>query len=341
MPAEVDLDRPVEDMLVLDTVQGGVDHLAQELADTVGDRAAIVRRGADFVVVRYAGPLRPLAAGRMYSRLAVLLSDRAGDDGWPDRLADSVSRGVLSAVHRTDPPLRFRIGPIGDLRWPVRDAIEASFGWANDPGDWDANVEERAGLLRAEVGPLFLTARFGELHRLPASTTPVVAAIMCRLAKIQPGDLVLDPMCGAGTLLVVAGAGYEPRLAVGTDVDPVAVKAATANVAARGVPALILRADARHLPLPADSVDRVVSNLPFGKRVGSHDENVRLYPAMLRELTRVLTRQGRAALLTEDKRIFREAVQRTPRLHVVRELVVESGGAHPSVYVLARTRGRR
>jgi tRNA (guanine6-N2)-methyltransferase len=340
VPAEVDLDRPVEDVLVLDTVPGGVDHLAQELTDTAAGRAAIVRRGADFVVVRYAGPLRPLAAGRMYSRLSVLLSDRAGGDGWPDRLADSVSRGVLSAVHRSDPPLHFRVGPIGDLRWPVRDAIGASFGWVNDPGDWDANVEERAGLLRAEVGPLFLTARFGELQRLPASTTPVIAAIMCRLAKIQAGDLVLDPMCGAGTLLVVAAA-YEPRLTVGTDLDAVAVKAAAANVAARGVPALILRADARHLPLPAGSVDRVVSNLPFGKRVGSHDENVRLYPAMLRELTRVLTRQGRAALLTEDKRVFREAVQRTPRLHLVRELVVESGGAHPSIYVLARTRGRR
>ena len=103
----------------------------------------------------------------------------------------------------------------------------------------------------------------------------------------------------------------------------------------------VVRADAGQLPLQAGTVDRVLTNLPFGKRVGSHHDNTELYPRMLRELTRVLTRQGRAVLLTEDKTLFRQAVQRTQNLHIVRELVLESGGAHPTAFVLARTRGRR
>lgn len=343
MPATIDLDRPVDDTLVLDTVRGGVDHLAQELQDLAADQVRVQRRGADFLVVGYVGPLRPLASARLFSRCAVVLSEQpaATVDTWDRRLRETVATGVLSALHRSGSPPHFRVGPMGDERWVVRDAIVARHGWPNDAGDWDVNVERRDAILRAEVGALFLTSRFGELRRLPASTNPVVAALVCRLAKIRPGDAVLDPMCGAGTLLVVAGQTAGPRLVVGCDVAAGALDLARDNLATRGLPAAVLRADASCLPLATASVDRVVANLPFGKRVGSHDENIRLYPRFLRELTRVLTKQGRAALLTEDKRILREAVQRTPRLHVVRELVLGSGGAHPSVFVLARTRGRR
>lgn len=33
---------------------------------------------------------------------------------------------------------------------------------------------------------------------------------------------------------------------------------------------------------------------------------------------RVMTRQGRTVLLTEDKRLFRETVQRTPLLRIIK-----------------------
>src|SRR5690242_6275879 len=339
LDVSLDLDRPVHDTLVLDTVRGAVDHLSQELSELVPDPARIVRRGTGHVAGDYAGPLRPLAAARLYSRCAVAL-DALPDGGWP-RLEESLAGGVLAALPA---PVRFRVAPLGVRRWAVRDLLRDRYGWVNDPSGWDVNVEYRHDVPRAEIGPLYLTRRFGELARLPASTTPVVAALQCRLAKIGPDDVVLDPLCGAGTLLVTAGETARPRRLLGADLDPAAVRTARANLAARdlaGAAGLVVRADAARLPLAAGTVDRVVANLPFGKRVGSHRGNLALYPGLLRELTRVLTRQGRAALLTEDKAVFRQAVQRTPNLHVVRELVVETGGAHPSVFVLARTRGRR
>jgi tRNA (guanine6-N2)-methyltransferase len=338
MPVPLDLDRPVRDTLVLDTVRGAVDHLAQELSELVPEQARIMRRGPDHVVVEYAGPLRPLAAARLYSRCAVAL-DTLPDDGRWARLDDSLRAGVLAAIPT---PVRYRVAPLGDRRWPVRDLLRDRYGWVNDPAGWDVNVEYRHDTPRAEIGPLYLTRRFGELVRLPASTTPVVAALLCRLAKIGPDDTVLDPMCGAGTLLVTAAETAGPRYLVGADLDPRAVSAARDNLARRGLPsAAVARADATRLPVPDGSIDRVVANLPFGKRVGSHRGNAALYPGLLRELTRVLTRQGRAALLTEDKTLLRQSVQRTPHLHVVRELLLETGGAHPSAFVLARTRGRR
>ena len=209
-------------------------------------------------------------------------------------------------------------------------------GWDNSANQWDVNIEVGTGGLVAEVGELYLTGRFGELHRVPASTNPVIAAVMVRLAKIEDGQTVLDPFCGAGTLLVLAGEMARPGHLVGTEIRRSWGELARRNLAARRLPGAVLHADARRLPFGTGTVDRVVANLPFGKRIGSHQVNTELYPAALREISRVLTRQGRAVLLTDDKRLFRETVQRTPLLRIIKEIVLERGGVHPSAYVIVK-----
>jgi tRNA (guanine6-N2)-methyltransferase len=312
----VDLDRPVRERLTLRTVPGAVDYLAEDLRTLP---ATVVGRAPDRLVVDYAGPLRPLAAVRYFDIAALELST----------VDSSLRDGILSTVER---PIRFRVGDVPQ-RWELRDRLTEEYGWRNDPGSWDVNVEPHG----VELGALYLTQRFGELARTPASTNPVIAAVMVRLAKIQPGQTVLDPFCGAGTLLVLAAAMAEPGRLVGSEIQVRWLDAAASNL--RGGPGRLLRADARHLPIASGAADRVVANLPFGKRVGTHRINEDLYPAALREIARVLPGNGRAVLLTEDKRLFRETVQRTPLLRVIKEVVLARGGVHPSVYVVSK-RGR-
>lgn len=188
------------------------------------------------------------------------------------------------------------------------------------------------------AGSLTWMRRFGRLERLPWSTNPVVAEVLVRLAKIRPGHRVVDPFCGTGTiLLAVRRRAPEARIA-GTDRDPHALRIASRN----GVQALA-RATAGALPFKEASVDRVVTNLPFGKQVGSHHDNCVLYPEVLAELDRVLTADGRAVLLTEDKRLLEATVQRQPGLKVVRRRLLRYNGATPTIYELTRSRagGRR
>jgi tRNA (guanine6-N2)-methyltransferase len=186
----------------------------------------------------------------------------------------------------------------------------------------------------SDNAPLSWMRRFGPLERLPWSTNPVVAEVLVRLAKVRPGQRVLDPFCGTGTILLAVRRRTPGAQVIGTDHDPRALKIATTNGCRRLAPAT---ADA--LPLPDGSVDRVVTNLPFGKQVGSHELNRTLYPAVLCELDRVLTAAGRAVLLTEDKRLLHNAIQRHPALKVVRQRLLKYNGATPTAYVLTRPRG--
>ncbi len=137
-------------------------------------------------------------------------------------------------------------------------------------------------------------------HR-PASLRPTIAAAMIRLAEIAPRHIVLDPMCGAGTLLAENLAmGKQRRGGVaavwGGDVEFSAVRAAAVNLRPLG-PALLVRWDATRLPLAPATVDRIVSNPPFGKQLSSPEKVAPLYHGMLSEYDRVLRPGGRAVLI--------------------------------------------
>ena len=333
----------IDDELLLISLPGAVDYLVADLHELEG--ASVVQRWADAVRIRYAGPVAPLAAIRYYSACAVWLGEAPdAEAAGQTRLRESAASGLVGRCAQ-DGPLTFRVADVGEHRWALRDRLVETHGWVNAPGDWQLNLDLYRGWLVAEVGALHQTRRFGELARMPASTTPVVSAVLVRLAKASAGDVVLDPCCGAGTNLVTLGESVPGARLVGLDVDPRALVAAATNLAARRVPGVLARSDLAHLPMGDDAVDRVVANLPFGKRVGSHGGNVTLYPAFVREVGRVLTAKGRAVLLTEEKRLLLDAVQRTRGVRIIKEIELATGGLHPSAYVVVRGRstgrGRR
>jgi 23S rRNA G2445 N2-methylase RlmL len=153
--------------------------------------------------------------------------------------------------------------------------------------------------------------RTWKLEHVRASLRPTVAAAMIRLAEIKPNQTVVDPMCGAGTLLAEAHAWAKhygnTRIVVwGGDTEKAALRAATANLRSLG-PATLHHWDAAALPLPDQSVDRIVSNPPFGKQLSRPGQIAPLYQRMLASYDRVLKPGGRAVLLVSDLAALREA----------------------------------
>jgi putative N6-adenine-specific DNA methylase len=144
-----------------------------------------------------------------------------------------------------------------------------------------------------------------------------LAAGIVMLTGWQPGEPLLDPMCGGATLLVEAAAmargrapgarrsfgfeklsGFDSRLwekirqekpqtvasefrLFGSDNDTRALEAARRNLAAAGVERWVEleRADIleRAAPAPAGVM---VANPPYGERMGSADELARFYPRL-------------------------------------------------------------
>ena len=132
------------------------------------------------------------------------------------------------------------------------------------------------------------------LHRRPYRSRPVagslhppLAAALVRLAGVTAGMTVLDPCCGAGTLLL-----ESPGRRLGLDASPAALACARSN----GLRAAVL-ADAGRLPVAAASVDRVLVNPPWDRQARAHGRLATDPARLWRSVRRVLRPDGLVAAI--------------------------------------------
>lgn len=331
----LDLDRTVAETLTLTTVTGAEDYLVSDLTTTTG--VVIDRPSPGAVDIRLHESLRGLYRCRLFSRAAIPLATPAEQEPPLQPLLKSQRSGVIGSV-TSDREVRFRVGVADSaVRKQLIGRVQDELGWRNDPAQWDVNLTTGSHGWVTQIGALQYSRRIGRFARLPWSTNPLVAEVLIRLAKLTPGLRIHDPCCGTATLLIVA---YQVAggLLTGTDHDPGALAVAHTNLHRFNVAADLRCSPAVPFAANPRTLDRIVANLPFGKLVGSHEANTVLYPALLHEVARTLTPDGRAVLLTEDKRLFETAVGRTKGLKIIKGRLLRYSGATPTAYVVTRTR---
>jgi 23S rRNA G2445 N2-methylase RlmL len=171
---------------------------------------------------------------------------------------------------------------------------------------------------------------------LPAALKPTIAAAMVQLTDPAPDDVFLDPMCGSGTILIERALAQRYRLLLGGDRDPAAVEATLENIGPRYKPIEVRRWDAAHLPLESGSVSALATNLPFGKQIGSAEENRTLYPALLAEWVRVVQPGGRLVLLTSERALLRKSLRNQEGLTSEGETPVLVRGVPSAIFTARR-----
>jgi tRNA (guanine6-N2)-methyltransferase len=248
----------------------------------------------------------------------------------------STFRVVTRMVGRSQPYRR------KDLQQSIEKALAKGSGGRWRAVEEDGDLEIWANLIGLDLICALRLSDASMRHRsyktvhIEASLRPSVAAAMVWLTVPEDDDVFLDPMCGAGTLLVERGTIARHRLLLGVDRASEALEAAVANIGPRHKPRQLFRADARGLPFQAESVTKVATNLPFGKRVGTHRGNVTLYRDAMREMNRVLVAGGRMVLLSSEVELVEESVREVEGLRIVRGYGVQLLGLSARVFVVEK-----
>jgi tRNA (guanine6-N2)-methyltransferase len=204
----------------------------------------------------------------------------------------------------------------------------------------NAQVEVWLTMLGAEalVGLRLTTAeqrQRGKTAHVPASLRPSVAAALVRLTNPEPEDVFLDPFCGAGTILVERAHAERHRLILGGDTSEEALGASRENIGPRHKPLELHRWDAKSIPLESGSVSAIATNPPFGRQLGSREENEVLYPAFLQEAHRLLRPNGRLVVLTPETRIMRRELT-PPRWKTTDRITIQVLGRRATIYSALR-----
>lgn len=193
-------------------------------------------------------------------------------------------------------------------------------------------IKKENGLIRN------LFRREWKVATASAGINPSLAYIMCMIADVNTDDTVFDPFCGAGTIPLTAAIYFKPKKVWASDKSGPAIDMTIDNIKAADFPKNIFvafRSNFEQIHMPKGSISKIISNLPFGIRVGSHADNVKLYEAIAAKSEELLEQKGSLVLLTLEKELI-EKVFKNTKFKIIKRVTVAQGGLDPTIYVLRR-----
>ncbi len=214
----------------------------------------------------------------------------------------------------------------------------------NSPSQYDAELRllpQQNGKINAYCKLYTLgDPRFSYRKRaLPASMHPATAACVARYASGFLGkkeDIqVLDPFCGSGTLLIEWAKRSPKSTLTGVDIAYSALEIAKENMRTANVRAGLVHKDSTAF-VPRAPYDLILSNLPFGNRVGTHQDNERLYAKLCAMLPEWLAPGGVAVLYTMEYTLLHRCLSKQKGLRRIGETRTAAGGLLPWVVVVGK-----
>ena len=206
--------------------------------------------------------------------------------------------------------------------------------------EFDQNIEDEVWMFCVDEAYYFgvpvvksrdAEGRSDRVAERRGSLPPPVAAALAFAGMPKNDDVVLDPVCGSGSVLAEVLA-YAPEASVtGVDIDREAIEIARENL---GGAASLIHGDSRRVAGALEGrVTLVVANLPFGVRYGTKQDNPRLYREILAEMLRLRAPSGwRGIFFTSDVESFRAATREISGVVVEESFKVQVRGELASAF---------
>ncbi|XP_026999517.2 THUMP domain-containing protein 2 isoform X1 [Tachysurus fulvidraco] len=179
-------------------------------------------------------------------------------------------------------------------------AINRQLGWKADLRDPTVEVNVYLSDDHCVVGiPLLRQPLASRTYLKHTGLRSTIAWAMASLCNLQEASIVLDPMCGVGTILLEAAQESPSGVFIGMDSEEAQLHKAVQNVQAAGQDerVLLIQASCMATPLSAASVDVVVCDVPFGRKFSCGVDMTTALPHILAEMERVLRDGGTLVLL--------------------------------------------
>ena len=132
----------------------------------------------------------------------------------------------------------------------------------------------------------------------PGALLPGVARTIVNISSVRPGELLLDPFCGTGGILIEAGLTGVNCL--GMDVQRKMVQGTAINFQHYDIGGELIIGDACNIGLADSSVDAIVTDIPYGRSTLYMAQSLQdLYVKSLKEMCRVL-KPGKNAVIVSQ-----------------------------------------
>ena len=167
---------------------------------------------------------------------------------------------------------------------------------------------------------------------------PELSHLLCLVSEPAEEDIVLDPFCGSGSIPFERVHAFPYQTVLAGDIDAKLVKSLRSRERQQQRRIVIGRWDALNLRTFApDSVDKIVTDPPWGSFQKQSADPERFQRKMLHEFHRVLRRNGLLVLLAGRPQLFEDSMREFKgSLTVVKRYDVLVSGKKASVFKVAK-----
>jgi tRNA (guanine6-N2)-methyltransferase len=154
-----------------------------------------------------------------------------------------------------------------------------------------------------------------KIRERSGSLRPTLAARLALIAAPKKSDLILDPMCGVGTILIERALLGEYSELYGGDIDEEAVVLANANFNQVGLEHEVTLWDAANgvevsEKLLGKKFNKIITNLPFGKKFSTGRSTSSFYLRLLKVWLGLLKSGAELYILTSEIKTLILAVKK-------------------------------